>query len=92
MHHGKHVRRLNRTSAHRKAMFRNMVSALIKHERIETTLPKAKELKKIADQMITLGKKGDVNAKRSAMAYLRVKTFITIKSHFHGCDTDPFIT
>ncbi|GAB5587568.1 hypothetical protein Unana1_02468 [Umbelopsis nana] len=71
MHHGKHVRRLNRTSAHRKAMFRNMVSALIKHERIETTLPKAKELKKIADQMITLGKKGDVNAKRSAMAYLR---------------------
>ncbi|KAH8548506.1 ribosomal protein L17 [Umbelopsis sp. PMI_123] len=71
MHHGKHVRRLNRTSAHRKAMFRNMVSALIKHERIETTLPKAKELKKIADKMITIGKKGDFNAKRSAMAYLR---------------------
>ncbi|KAG2184147.1 hypothetical protein INT44_009162 [Umbelopsis vinacea] len=71
MHHGKHVRRLNRTSAHRKAMLRNMVSALIKHERIETTLPKAKELKKIADKMITIGKKGDFNAKRSAMAYLR---------------------
>ncbi|CAO3660421.1 unnamed protein product [Umbelopsis ramanniana] len=70
MHHGKHVRRLNRTSAHRKAMLRNMVSALIKHERIETTLPKAKELK-IADKMITIGKKGDFNAKRSAMAYLR---------------------
>lgn len=74
MHHGKHVRRLNRTSAHRKAMLRNMVSALIKHERIETTLPKAKELKKIADKMITIGKKGDFNAKRSAMAYLRVRT------------------
>jgi large subunit ribosomal protein L17 len=60
-------------------MFRNMVSALIKHERIETTLPKAKELKKIADKMITLGKKGDVNAKRSAMAYLRVS--ITLQKH-----------
>ncbi|KAJ2955868.1 hypothetical protein NQZ79_g8200 [Umbelopsis isabellina] len=71
MHHGKHVRRLNRTSAHRRALFRNLVSALIKNERIETTLPKAKELKKIADKMITIGKKGDFNAKRSAMAYLR---------------------
>jgi ribosomal protein L17 len=74
MHHGKHVRRLNRTSAHRRALFRNMVSALIKNERIETTLPKAKELKKIADKMITIGKKGDFNAKRSAMAYLRVSS------------------
>ena len=58
MRHRKQGRRLNRTSAHRKAMFRNMAAALIKHEQIETTLPKAKELRRIVDRFITLGKRG----------------------------------
>ncbi|KAF7723649.1 hypothetical protein EC973_001791 [Apophysomyces ossiformis] len=70
MHHGKHIRRLNRTSSHRQAMLRNMVSSLIEHGRIETTVAKAKELRPIADSMITLGKKGDVNARRQASSYL----------------------
>ncbi|KAG0170460.1 hypothetical protein DFQ28_002082 [Apophysomyces sp. BC1034] len=73
MHHGKHIRRLNRTSSHRQAMFRNMVSSLIEHGRIETTVAKAKELRPIADSMITLGKKGDVNAKRQALSYLHCR-------------------
>ncbi|KAL1923831.1 mitochondrial 54S ribosomal protein bL17m [Calcarisporiella thermophila] len=71
MHHGKHVRTLSRTSAHRNAMLRNMATSLIRHERIETTLAKAKELKRIADKMITLGKRGDENSKKLARAYLR---------------------
>ncbi|KAI9495841.1 ribosomal protein L17 [Zychaea mexicana] len=70
MHHGKHFRRLNRTSAHRNALLRNLVSSLIEHGRIETTIAKAKELKPIADQMVTLGKKGDVNARKQALSYL----------------------
>ncbi|KAI8384665.1 ribosomal protein L17 [Radiomyces spectabilis] len=81
MHHGKHFRRLNRTSSHRNAMLRNMVSSLIEHGRIETTVPKAKELKPIADAMITLGKKGDVNAKRQAIAYLNTRD-VTIPKLF----------
>lgn len=73
MHHGKHFRRLNRTSSHRQALLRNMVSSLIEHGRIETTLAKAKELQPIADRMVTLGKRGDVEAKKQALSYLTVR-------------------
>jgi large subunit ribosomal protein L17 len=72
MHHGKHLRRLNRTSGHRKSLLRNMVSSLVEHGRIETTVAKAKTIQPIADCMITLGKKGDVEAKKQALAYLNV--------------------
>jgi large subunit ribosomal protein L17 len=70
MRHGLSGRKLNRTSAHRKAMFANMAVALIKHEQIKTTLPKAKELKPIADKLITLGKRGNLHARRQAMSML----------------------
>ncbi len=68
MRHRKQGRRLNRTSAHRTAMFRNMAASLIKHEQIETTLPKAKELRRVVDRLITLGKRGDLHARRQALA------------------------
>ena len=64
-------RKLNRTSSHRKAMFSNMAASLLRHEQITTTLPKAKELRRVADKMITLGKKGSLHARRQAEAYLR---------------------
>ncbi|CAO0800704.1 unnamed protein product [Mucor circinelloides] len=70
MHHGKHLRRLNRTSGHRNSLLRNMVSSLVEHGRIETTVAKAKTIQPIADSIITLGKKGDVEAKKQALAYL----------------------
>ncbi|ORZ00537.1 ribosomal protein L17 [Syncephalastrum racemosum] len=70
MHHGKHVRRLNRNSAHRNSLLRNLVSSLISSGRIETTVAKAKELQPIAERLITLAKKGDSNAKRHACSYL----------------------
>jgi len=71
MRHGKSGRKLNRTSSHRKAMFANMAAALIKHEQIVTTLPKAKELRPIADKLITLAKKGDLHARRQAISKIR---------------------
>ncbi|MCO5547866.1 hypothetical protein L7F22_001318 [Adiantum nelumboides] len=71
MKHGVRRRKLNRTGEHRWAMLRTMVSQLIKHERIETTLPKAKELQKLADNMVTLGKEGNLFARRKAAAVLR---------------------
>jgi large subunit ribosomal protein L17 len=71
MRHAKSGRRLNRTSEHRKALFSNMAAALLRHEQITTTLPKAKELRRIADRMITLGKRGSLHARRQAIAYLR---------------------
>ncbi len=71
MRHGKSGRKLNRTSSHRKAMFANMAAALIKHEQIVTTLPKAKELRPIADKLITLAKKGDLHARRQAISKVR---------------------
>ena len=71
MRHGHGYRKLNRTHEHRKAMFANMVSSLIEHEQIKTTLPKAKELKRIADKIITLGKRGDLNSRRIAQSELR---------------------
>jgi large subunit ribosomal protein L17 len=71
MRHGKAHRKLNRTAEHRKAMFANMSAALIKHEQIITTLPKAKELRPIVEKLITLGKRGDLHARRQAAAQLR---------------------
>ncbi|MGZ9810941.1 50S ribosomal protein L17 [Pseudoroseicyclus sp. H15] len=71
MRHGSGYRRLNRTHEHRKALFANMAGSLIEHEQIKTTLPKAKELKRIVDKLITLGKRGDVHARRQAAAALK---------------------
>ncbi|GBR52726.1 50S ribosomal protein L17 [Neokomagataea thailandica NBRC 106555] len=71
MRHGVSGRKLNVTSSHRAAMFRNMAVALIKHEQITTTLPKAKELRPVAEKLITLGKRGDLHARRQAFAQLR---------------------
>ena len=71
MRHGKVYRKLNRTAEHRKAMFANMSAALIKHEQITTTLPKAKELRPIVEKLITLAKRGDLHARRQATAELR---------------------
>lgn len=71
MRHGLNGRKLNRTSAHRKAMFSNMASALVKHEQIFTTLPKAKELRPIVEKLITLGKKGDLASRRLLVARMR---------------------
>ncbi len=70
MRHGKAGRKLNRTSSHRKAMFKNMSAALIKHEQIVTTLPKAKDLRPIVEKLITLGKRGDLHARRQAIAQI----------------------
>lgn len=71
MRHGMSGRKLNRTSAHRKAMFSNMVVALLKHEQIKTTLPKAKDLRPIAEKIISLGKSGTLHDRRRAFAFLR---------------------
>ena len=71
MRHRMSGRKLNRTSSHRKAMFANMAAALIKHEQITTTVPKAKELRGIVDKLITLGKRGDLHARRQALSVLR---------------------
>ena len=71
MRHGQSGRKLNRTSAHRKALFRNMAAALIKHEQITTTLPKAKDLKPVVDRLITLGKRGGLHARRQAISQLK---------------------
>lgn len=70
MRHGKSGRKLNRTASHRKAMFGNMAAALIKHEQIVTTLPKAKELSPVVDKLVTLGKRGDLHARRQALSKL----------------------
>lgn len=71
MRHRKSGRSLNRTSSHRKAMLSNMVIALITHEQISTTLPKAKEMRRVVDKMITLGKRGTLHARRQAHSFLR---------------------
>lgn len=76
MRHGLAHRKLNRTSEHRKAMFANMAASLVKHEQISTTLPKAKELRSIVDKLITLGKKGDLAARRKAIATMRDKEMV----------------
>ena len=76
MRHKLSHRKLNRTSSHRKAMFANMSSALIKHEQIRTTLAKAKELRPIVEKLITLGKKGSLHARRHAISSLAPDAYI----------------
>jgi large subunit ribosomal protein L17 len=71
MRHGKVYRKFNRTAEHRRAMFANMCAALIKHEQITTTLPKAKDLRPVVEKLITLGKKGNLSARRQAISELR---------------------
>jgi len=70
MRHRNRGRKLNRTASHRRALFSALATALIKHEQIATTLPKAKELKRVADQLITLAKRGDLHARRIALSRL----------------------
>ena len=79
MRHRLSGRKLNRTSAHRKAMFRNMAVALLKHEQIRTTLPKAKELRVVVDRLITLGKRGSLHTRRQALSRLNNDTAIAEK-------------
>ncbi len=71
MYHGKGFRRFGRTAEHRKAMFANMAQALIKHEQIVTTLEKAKELRPVVEKLVTLGKRGDLHARRQLISNLR---------------------
>lgn len=75
MRHGKAGSKLGRTSSHRKAMLRNMVTSFIKYEKVKTTDAKAKELKIVAEKMITLGKRGDLHARRQALAFVRDPAF-----------------
>ena len=76
MRHRKAGRRFNRTVSHRKAMFANMAASLIKHEQIKTTLPKAKDLRPIVEKLITLGKRGDLHARRQAIAQIRDEAIV----------------
>jgi large subunit ribosomal protein L17 len=76
MRHRKAGKRLGRTTSHREAMLRNMVTSLLEHERIVTTTPKAKEVRRLADRMITLAKRGDLHARRQAMAVIRSKNVV----------------
>ncbi len=76
MRHRKSGRRLGRTTSHREAMFRNMVTSVFEHERIVTTTPKAKEVRKVVDKMITLAKRGDLHAKRQALSYIRSRDVV----------------
>ena len=71
MRHARGYRRLNRTHEHRKALLSNMAGSLIEHEQIKTTLPKAKELKRVMDKLVTLGKRGDLHARRQAASQLK---------------------
>lgn len=87
MRHGVAGRKLNVTSSHRLAMFRNMAVALLKHEQITTTLPKAKELRPVAEKLISLAKRGDLHARRQAYAELRddrivAKLFSTLATRY----------
>ncbi|KJR98661.1 MAG: 50S ribosomal protein L17 [Desulfobulbaceae bacterium BRH_c16a] len=87
MRHRKAGKRLGRTSSHRIAMFRNMVTSLFEHERIVTTTEKAKEVRPIAEKLITLAKRGDLHARRQALSFIRSKDvveklFTVIKDKF----------
>lgn len=89
MRHGNAHRKLGRTSAHRTAMFANMAASLIKHEQIVTTLPKAKELRPFVEKLITLGKRGDLHARRIAISRVRDveqvgKLFTTLGPRYAG--------
>ena len=77
MRHARGYRRLNRTHEHRKALWANMAGSLIEHEQIKTTLPKAKELRPIVEKLITLGKRGDLHARRQARAQLKEDQYVT---------------
>jgi len=76
MRHRNAFRRLNRTATHRSALFASLASALIKHEQIVTTLPKAKDLRRVADRLITLAKRGDLHARRLAFARIRDEAMV----------------
>ncbi len=76
MRHARGYRRLNRTHEHRKALFANMAGSLIEHEQIKTTLPKAKELKRVIEKLITLGKRGDLHARRQARSRLKEDQYV----------------
>ena len=80
MYHGRAKRRFNRTSEHRIAMFANMAQALIKHEQIVTTLPKAKDLRPVVEKLVTLGKRGDLHARRQAIS--QIKDVLLVKKLF----------
>ncbi len=87
MRHRKSGNRLSRTTPHRLAMVRNMVTSLLLHERIVTTTPKAKEIRKVAEKMITLGKRGDLHARRQALSFIQdkkvvAKLFDTLKDEY----------
>ena len=89
MRHGNGKRKLNRTPEHRKALFSNMATSLIEHEQIKTTLPKAKELRSYVEKLITLGKRGDLHARRQVFAKLRqdapvAKLFSTLAERYQG--------
>ena len=76
MRHRMSGRKLNKTSSHRKAMFSNMTASLLLHEQIKTTKPKAKDLRVFVDKMITLGKRGDLHARRQALSFLQDKVVV----------------
>ena len=76
MRHRKAGRRLGRTTPHRRAMERNMVTSVLDHERIVTTTAKAKEVRKVVDKMITLGKRGDLHARRQALSFIQDKDVV----------------
>jgi len=76
MRHRKRGRQLGRDTDHRRALFRNLVTSLLEHEKIETTEAKAKELRGIADRMISLGKRGDLHARRLALAYVQSRSVV----------------
>lgn len=76
MRHRKSGRQLGRNTHHRRALFRNLVTSLLEHERIETTEAKAKEVRILTDHMITLGKQGDLHARRRALAYVRTENVV----------------
>jgi large subunit ribosomal protein L17 len=87
MRHRNAGRKLNMTGSHRRSVFANMAASLIKHEQVKTTLPKAKELRPIVEKLITLGKRGDLHARRQALAYLYEdvavsKLFSTIRERY----------
>ncbi|MBI4715277.1 MAG: 50S ribosomal protein L17 [Nitrospirae bacterium] len=77
MRHRKAGRQLGRDSKHRRSLYRNLVTSFLEHERVETTVPKAKEVKSIAEKMITLGKEGGLHARRRAMAYIKSEDVVS---------------
>ena len=77
MRHGMSGRKLNRTKSHRKALFMNLAQALVKHEQIKTTLPKAKDLRPVVEKLVTLGKRGGLHARRQLISHLQDEKLVT---------------